>query len=222
MNRGFKVSLIAVVAVSILASAAPVFADAICPNSEPKIFANGQVTTIPDNNPAGASVSIVVPDNDPACPSIWDLNVGVRIRHTWQGDLRLTLSHVESGQSLVLMDRPGVPQSTFGFSADNLGNVTTGDLFIFDDEAANIYDLPAVASPGITNVSGAWRPENSLSLFDQKPKAGTWVLSVVDNAAGDTGAIERFELHFVNKIPEPATLGLLGFGALLLVRRRAR
>lgn len=205
------------------ASTQSVRADVICPDSAPKVFENVPGTAgpaIPDNQPAtGANLSITVPDIDQDCPLIWDLNVDVLIRHSWQGDLTLRLTHVESGTSVVLMNRPGFTTTGFGFSNDNLGNPTTGARFIFDDEAANVYDTGSPGTP-VNNPTGSWRPENSLSAYDQLAKAGTWTLNVTDSAGSDTGRIEGFSLHFVNKVPEPATLGLLAIGSLALIRRR--
>lgn len=217
-----KFALCLVAGVFAASSAQLVSADVICPDQTPKVYEVVPGTagpSIPDNSPAGASLSIVVPEDDPACPLIWDLNVDVLIRHTWQGDLTLRLTHVDTGTSVVLMDRPGRTTSGFGFSNDNLGNPSTGARFIFDDEAAAVYDTGSPGAP-VNNPTGLWRPENSLSAYDQLAKAGTWTLSVVDSAGGDTGRIEAFSLHFINKVPEPATLGLLAIGSLALIRRR--
>lgn len=220
MIRTTTIALTLVAAVALTSS--PVLADVICPDQTPKVYTVRPAapgTAIPDNAPTtGANVSIMVPNDDPACPAIWDLNVDVIIRHTWQGDLKLTLTG-PGGQQVVLMDRPGFSGSGFGFSNNNLGNPATQTPFIFDDEAAAVYDLPN-AGTNVNNPVGNWRPENPLSGFDQALKAGLWTLNVTDNAAGDTGWIEQFSLHFVNKVPEPASLALLGLGALALIRRR--
>ena len=87
---------------------------------------------------------------------IEDLDVGLLIPTTWQGDLSISLEHLDSGSFHTLLDRPGSPEvNIFGFSADNYGNTTTGEHFVLDDEAANPYDVPFVGSPGIPDVTGS-------------------------------------------------------------------
>ena len=217
-----KKAIITLALVSAIAlTSVPAMADVVCPDQTPKVYVVRPTPSvaIPDNAPStGGSVSIMVPNDDPACPLIWDLNVDVIVRHTWQGDLKLTLTG-PGGQQVVLMDRPGFSGTGFGFSNNNLGNPATQSPFIFDDEAALVYDTGS-AGTNVNNPIGSWRPENPLSGFDQVAKAGLWTLNITDNAAGDTGFIEQFSLHFVNKVPEPASLALLGFGALALIRRR--
>ena len=58
---------------------------------------------------------------------ITDLNVSILASHTWVGDLSFTLSHVDTGSSVTLIDRPGVPPE-FGCSGNNIAAT-------LDDEA---------------------------------------------------------------------------------------
>src|SRR5262245_58362146 len=89
----------------------------------------GQVP-IPDNNPAGTGglVFINVPSDPFGLDTIGWITVGTVTPHTWQGDLVFTLIS-PGGISTILTDRPAVPQSSFGFSADNFGNPATGERF---------------------------------------------------------------------------------------------
>lgn len=204
-------SVISVLAVAGLAASA-----VAVPN---KVFTFTGSVNIPDNNTNFTAIPLVVPADPDGDDVITDVNVDFIMRHTWQGDIIVRLQHPD-GTSITLMDRPGVPQvSTVGFSADNFGNPTTGVPFFWDDEAANIYDSPAVASPGITNPTGNWRPEQLLSAFDGKTKAGTWTLLVSDRAAGDTGPVLQWSLHFT-QIPTPGAAALLGIAGLAGLRRR--
>ena len=61
--------------------------------------------TIPDSDPAGVSTTITVP----AGGSLTDLDFSTNTTHTWVGDLIYTLEHVDTGTTVTLIDRPGVP-----------------------------------------------------------------------------------------------------------------
>jgi len=128
----------------------------------------GNSIAIPDSNATGATLDIVITDS----ALIADLNVGVIITHTWQGDLIASIEHVGFGGPVSLINRPGVPVSATGYSADNFGNLGTGAYFILDDEAAAVYDRPPLGGGpndaiGTANVSGSWKADGgSLAAFD--------------------------------------------------------
>ncbi len=181
----------------------------------------GNNIAIPDSNAAGATLDIVITDS----MVIGDMNLGVIITHSWQGDLSATIEHVGFGGPVTIINRPGVPLSTFGYSADNYGNNATGAYFILDDEAASVYDRPPLGGGpnntlGTANVTGSWKPDGgALSTFDGQNTAGTWRLKVVDNGATDTGFINALQLDFQG-VPAPSAIALLGLAGLVGNRRR--
>ena len=87
---------------------------------------------IPDDDPTGVSDTVMF--TTPG--TIGDVNFLIGVTHTWVGDLIVTLEH--GGTTVTLIDRQGVPASTFGCSADNWENP------ILDDEGTGgpIEDLP--------------------------------------------------------------------------------
>jgi subtilisin-like proprotein convertase family protein len=107
--------------------------------------------------------------------TIIDLDVTVNITHTFIGDLEVSLIGPD-GYSLLLADRRGS-------NYHNYTNIT------FDDEATQ-----AIANSP-PPFSGSYRPEQALSLFDAMAPGGTWTLSVLDKAPGDTGEIVDFTLN---------------------------
>ncbi|MBM3695316.1 MAG: hypothetical protein FJW79_05220 [Actinobacteria bacterium] len=146
-------------------------------------LSSGPTLPIPDNSPTGVSDDIVVSDTG----VIADLDVAVVIAHTWIGDLQVTLTHVETGTAVVIIDRPGRPASTFGCAGDNIDAV-------LDDEAIAPVETQCTAPPPA--ISGTFTPENLLSAFDGETLAGTWRLTVTDNASGDTGTLTGWRLDF--------------------------
>lgn len=133
---------------------------------------NGSVA-IPDNNATGANADLAVA----AAGTITDLNVSVKITHTYPGDLDLILVHQASNTSLTLGSR-------LGASSCGMDNVDV----TFDDEAPGAITC-ATTSPGIT---GTVRPANPLTAFDGKDLASGWRLTAIDRAGQDTGTITQF------------------------------
>jgi hypothetical protein len=112
------------------------------------------------------------------------------IPHTWQGDVKVSLKHVETGTTVLMVNQPGGGN----FNADNFGASTSDvDLFRSRDSAAGIYNLPFQPA-GIDNVRGQWKPEASLTAFSGESSVGTWQLIAEDCFAGDTGTLNAFKL----------------------------
>ncbi|HSH03758.1 MAG TPA: proprotein convertase P-domain-containing protein [Anaerolineae bacterium] len=134
---------------------------------------------IPDNEPAGGSDSIVVNETG------WleDLNVSLDVTHTWVGDLHFELTHEETGTTVTLVDRPGYTGSGFGCDGNDI--LATLD----DDGATAIEDECADATP---TIEGTFSPNSPLNAFNGEGFAGTWTLTAVDNASGDTGTINNW------------------------------
>jgi subtilisin-like proprotein convertase family protein len=180
-----------------IAGVCSVQTEADCQNSGGNYL--GDNTTCPSGNyTISSSPNLAIIDNatvttDMVISSgevITDLDVGLFISHTWQGDVTVQLEHVDSATIVTLIDRPGQPQSTFGFSADNYGDAPNNIAFVLDDSASQVYDVPNVVAPGTPNVSGSWLPDlGPLSAFNGLNSAGTWRLHVSDGAAGDQGTV---------------------------------
>ena len=147
----------------------------------------GYPAPIPDNNVAGVSRTITVPDSG----SITDLNVALNITHTWNGDLIVTLNH--NATTVTLMNRPG-----------GTGNNDNGYNIILDDQgtggAIQTTVLSGDAGPVVSPPS--YTPANPLSAFNTHDKSGNWTLNVSDRAGADVGNLVTWSLIFTNP-PNP-------------------
>src|SRR5262249_19736168 len=111
------------------------------------VYSSGNVAVpIPDNNQMGARVTINVPDTG----VVTDVNVRVRIDHTFDSNLAIGLNHANAGNAL---------SNNNGGSGDNYGtgnNDCTGAKTIFDDSAATPI------SPGAAPFAGTFQPQSGL------------------------------------------------------------
>lgn len=131
---------------------------------------------IPDGVAAGANDDFVIAQGG----TIDDLQVRVRINHTYVGDIGVSLTKVGGPGPVALIDRPGYTGSGFGCSGDNI------DATLSDDAT---QPVETQCNPSPPAISGDVRPNSPLSAFAGQTLAGTWRLNVSDSAGSDTGTL---------------------------------
>lgn len=137
----------------------------------------------PINDGIGPTVSVLTIAED---RTIDDLNVDLDITHTWVGDMDITLES-PMGTVVTIMDRPGVPASTFGCSGNDI-------LASLDDEAAT--PVEDECGGGTPTIMGSFIPNNLLDAFDGESTMGDWILTVTDNAGGDNGTLNEWGITY--------------------------
>ena len=136
--------------------------------------------SIPDSSSSGITNCFTISDSR----TINDINVGLAIRHTWVGDLIVRVTHVDTGTTVGLIDRPG--SGTLGCLEDDISATFSDEAGVPAQDKCNGGGGPA--------MSGGLRPVQSLSAFDGESVGGTWRLFVSDNAAIDTGTLDAWSL----------------------------
>lgn len=136
---------------------------------------------IPDSNPLGSEATLDLIDAN----FVISVRAKVEVTHTYVGDLIATLTHEDSATTVVLMDRPGFPDSTFGCSAN--------DMDVLFDSTNGTEPVENSCTPAsVPGIGGILIPEQSLTTFSGVVASGAWTLNVSDNAGGDTGSITKF------------------------------
>ncbi len=130
---------------------------------------------IPDG-PGGMIMSVI---NVGAGDTITDVDVGLVFTHTFIADLDITLEH--NGVSVDIW-------------SDNCGGDDNMDA-ILDDDASP----PDCAGTG--PVAGTFSPDNPLAAFNGMSAAGTWTLTVIDDAGADIGTLDAWSLILTTDSP---------------------
>jgi len=134
--------------------------------------------------------------------TVTSVKICFHITHGRQGDLVVRLAH--EGITVTLLSRPGTEdgQSEVGYTAANFGSYPGGD-FSLSDNAADAYAVPPYGNtprPGTPGVYGIFKPTiDSLSRFVGTRMAGSWTLSVSDEAQGFTGTLNDISIS-INEI----------------------
>jgi subtilisin-like proprotein convertase family protein len=135
---------------------------------------------VPIPDVSSVDIPIVVPD----VGAIGDVNVHLRLNHTFDGDLEIRLL-APDGTVVLLSDNRGGSGDNFGTG----GNDCSGTSTVFDDSAS------AAISGGIAPFAGSFRPDQPLSGLNGKSTAGTWTLRITDTAALDVGSVGCVKLE---------------------------
>ena len=130
----------------------------------------------------------IVPDQSVLVDSIFvsdardvvDVNVTINIAHPFVSDLFISLVG-PSGQQVDLVRDIGGSGDNFTFT-------------VFDDQAArSILSATSADAP----FTGAWRPQQALSAFNDTSAAGQWQLIIRDTKGNDVGSLLEWSLDFV-------------------------
>ncbi|MFL0353487.1 proprotein convertase P-domain-containing protein [Xanthomarina sp. GH4-25] len=105
-------------------------------------------------------------------------HIDIDITHTYIGDISLTLTHVNSGTSVVLVN----PDAT-----DNGDNYTNT---VFTDGSNTSI------TAGVAPYRAGFLPENSLSTFNGLSPNSEWTLTVCDAYEFDTGTLNSWSITF--------------------------
>jgi len=116
---------------------------------------------------------------------IADIEVGVRINHSFDADLNIYLVSPR-GKFVELSTDNGGSGNNYGTGPNNCSGGT-----VFDDEA------PRSIRAGAAPFANQYRPQTPLRALDGDPLSGTWRLMVFDDDAGASGTVGCFALRVV-------------------------
>ncbi len=127
---------------------------------------------------------------------ITDINLSnLEINHTYVGDLSGTLES-PSGTVIQLFNEP-----------DDGGCGESNISVTFDDNAMNTAaDFVASCDGGGTAVAGMFQSADPLSTFNGEDPNGNWILTIIDDAGADGGAITGWDIDICSSIPVDISL----------------
>ena len=136
-------------------------------NAQTQICRNGLNILIPDLGTATDNIVVNIANSF----NVVDVNVRIdTVIHTWDSDLNFSLTR---GVTVPIIT--GV-----GGSGDNFINT------VLNDSAAT-----PIAS-GTAPFTGSFRPSSPLTAINGQTVNGTWTLTIVDGAAGDSGLLKAW------------------------------
>lgn len=120
--------------------------------------------------------------------SIIDLD----IEHTWVGDLSGTLTSPE-GTTIDLFNTPDCNQANLLVNFE-------------DDTELTATNFENTCEDAIPAIQGTFQPADPFSTFVGEQIAGTWTLTITDNANADGGQLNGWGLDFCSVLPGDASI----------------
>ena len=128
---------------------------------------------------------------------ISEMRLNIDVSHTFIGDLTMYLKPISiGGPGILLLDKPGVPNTFFGCPEDNL-------KVEFDDDSPNDSDQlnNTCVSNTMYAIDGVFQPIEPLSIFVGENSNQTWELSIIDLINLDGGVLNSWSLELCEDIP---------------------
>ncbi|WP_439151887.1 HYR-like domain-containing protein [Winogradskyella sp.] len=148
-------------------------------DEETIVGSNTESFIITNGSPVDAEATVA---GIPANATITDITVDLLgVTHSWAGDLEITLVSPTGVETLLLIGDQG------GF-----GDTFTDNNLSFDDTGASLDDIVFEADGVYMPQDGTFADFIGTLAGDQN---GTWVLNVVDDAGGDDGEFDGFNVN---------------------------
>ncbi len=201
-------------------------------------FTGGAGGNIPDatspggdaGNPnAGIFTSDIVVA-DPGTITLFNSITLNNFSHPYLGDLVFELTHVDSGTTIIFMNRPLKVLALNDWGSDSALNGT----YTFDNNLISTYNasdsiwlaatnnstvpggLYAASANAFTGSDNTSYVPINLNVFAGESIAGTWELTVRDEAANDVGNFAGWQFNATfEPTPEPASPALILCGAII-------
>ncbi len=141
--------------------------------------------------------TIEVTDDDP----IYSMAVYLNIAHEYVGDLDAFLIGPDE-TTVTLFDRPGLPESQFGCSNENM------EVTLYDLAPNSAEDLENTCEASNPTIEGEYQPLEPFSTFNGLTSGGTWTLDINDLYPDeDDGNLLAWSIEICKGEPlQPATL----------------
>ncbi len=141
--------------------------------------------SIPDSPGPAITSTLVGPDI-----ALSDVNLALNsLTHTYVGDLDITITSPAGTVARILESAFDSPQGFLG-SENNFTNT------IIDDQSPNFLGNASAPFTGTFNVDHPSVGINPLSVFNGENAAGTWTITIEDQASSDTGSLNAWGLQF--------------------------
>jgi subtilisin-like proprotein convertase family protein len=152
-----------------------------------KVLSSGTTNTYSTGNLAVAipdDGSVEVPVDVTTDGTILKAVALVRLNHTWDADLSISLIS-PAGTEVALSSGNGGNGDNYGSGTNDCSGTPTS----FNDVAATSI------TAGTVPFAGAFRPEEPLSAFAGENQEGGWILRIADTAASDIGTVGCVQLR---------------------------
>ncbi|MFZ4430468.1 MAG: proprotein convertase P-domain-containing protein, partial [Phycisphaerales bacterium] len=138
---------------------------------------------------SGDAFPISIPDYTGGQPGIATTSITINDAGTVNGlAVSVSLTHTYVGDLIGILDNGSVQVDLF--NRDGFGANLSGE-YVFTDLATESFDD---AGGGLNLPAGRYAPSLPLNAFDGSPLAGTWTLTITDNAGADIGTIDNFSI----------------------------